>query len=74
MTMPDERTWALVVARLILRSLSDSPGALNAYVLRQHAINVLRHYPDDGMIQLIAQETVWLEWPWHLGLDADESS
>lgn len=63
MTMPDERTWALVVARLILRQLSDAPGALNMYELREHATRVLRHYPDDGMIELIAQESVWLEWP-----------
>lgn len=64
MTMPDERTWALIVARNILLQLSDAPGALNAYQLRVHAMRALRHYPDDGMIQLIAQETEWLMWPY----------
>ena len=63
MTKPDERTWALIVARLILRSLADTPGSLSENALRVHATRVLRRYPDDGMIELIAEKTEWREWP-----------
>ncbi|PZR48473.1 BPSL0761 family protein [Paraburkholderia fungorum] len=61
--MPDERARALVAARCLLLQLSRLPPELDAYGLREQAVRVLRHYPDDGMIQLIARETIWLESP-----------
>ncbi|MCG5077519.1 BPSL0761 family protein [Paraburkholderia tagetis] len=62
-TMPDERTRALIYARSLLLQLSRVPPELDACGLRELAAHVLRHYPDDGMIRLIAAESIWLEWP-----------
>lgn len=65
--MPDERTRALVYARGLLLQLSRLPPELDACGLRELAASVLRHYLDDGMIRLIAAETMWLEWPRRAG-------
>ncbi|WP_322034417.1 BPSL0761 family protein [Burkholderia sp. BCC1970] len=64
MTMPNERTRALINARELLRDISKMTSAANVNALRQRAAAVLRHYPDDGMISLIAAQSAWLEWPW----------
>lgn len=65
MTMPDERTQALISARELLLELSLSRGRVNMRALRERATLVLRHYPDEGMISLIARETSWLSWSKH---------
>jgi hypothetical protein len=67
--MPDERTRALIEARGLLLQLSRLPPELDARGLRELAVRILRHYPDDGMIQLIAEETMWLEGPRRAGRD-----
>lgn len=69
MTMPDERTRALMYARGLLLQLSRLPPELDACGLKELAVRVLMHYPDDGMIRLIAEESSWLEWPQHAGRD-----
>ncbi|MFB9125729.1 BPSL0761 family protein [Paraburkholderia dipogonis] len=61
--MPDERARALIEARRLLLRLSRLSAELDAGELRELAVRILRHYPDDGMIRLIAGETIWLEWP-----------
>lgn len=63
LTMPDERTRALLRARdlMIELSLAESPEQL--LTLRDKAVSVLRHYPDRGEIELIARGGRWLEWP-----------
>lgn len=61
--MPDERTRALIYAGSLLLQLSRLPPELDACGLRELAVLVLRHYPDEGMIRLIAAESIWLEWP-----------
>lgn len=43
--------------------LSRLPPELDAGGLQELAVHVLRHYPDEGMIRLIAGESMWLEWP-----------
>lgn len=63
MTMPDERARALILARELLLELSKPHESVDDKVLRERAVHVLRHYPDVGMIALIAGETSWLEWP-----------
>ena len=60
MTMPDERTRALICARELLLELSLHPERLHARQLRERARHVLRHYPDDGLIASIAKESTWL--------------
>ncbi|MEM5329548.1 BPSL0761 family protein [Paraburkholderia sp. JHI2823] len=64
MTMPDERTRALINARELLSDTSKMTSVVNVKALRQRAAAVLRHYPDDGMLSLIAAQSPWLEWPW----------
>lgn len=64
MTMPDERTRALINARELLSDISKMTSAANVGVLRKRAAAAMRHYPDDGMISLIAAQSSWLEWPW----------
>lgn len=66
MTMPDERAPALIRARELLVTLSQSRGSLDMQELRERAKQVLRHYPDDGMIALIAKRTVGLDLPGRL--------
>lgn len=63
MTMPDERARALIRARELLVELTQLRGTLDAQALRERANDVLRHYPDDGMVALIATETAWLDMP-----------
>jgi hypothetical protein len=63
MTMPDERALAIVRARELLMELSMHPETFDAQALAERANHVLRHYPDEGMIELIASETSWLDWP-----------
>jgi hypothetical protein len=63
MTMPDERTLALILARELLVDLSRANEIVDAQQLRERANHVLRHYPDAGMVELIARESPWLEWP-----------
>ncbi|WP_207002721.1 BPSL0761 family protein [Trinickia mobilis] len=62
MTMPDERTRAMLTARQLLFDLSQMTTIQDVNALRQRANAVLRHYPDDGMIALIANRSLWLEW------------
>ncbi|WP_425020013.1 BPSL0761 family protein [Paraburkholderia caballeronis] len=69
MTLPDERTRALIYARGLLLQLSRLPPELDACGLRELAVHVLRHYPDEGMIRLIAGESIWLEWPQRIERD-----
>jgi hypothetical protein len=55
MTMPDERTRALLAAGEFLTELRDSlktPGVPE--VIREYALRVLRHYPDRREIEIIA--------------------
>jgi len=63
MTMPDERTRALLYARRVLSDLSQMASTTDVDALRQRANDVLRHYPDDGMTELIARDSSWLQWP-----------
>jgi hypothetical protein len=63
MTMPDERTLALIRARELLMELSQHSETFDEHALAERANHVLRHYPDDGMIALIAGETSWLDCP-----------
>jgi hypothetical protein len=63
MTMPDERARALIRARELLVELTQVRGTLDPQVLRERAEDVLRHYPDDGMIVLITRGTAWLDMP-----------
>ncbi|MFM0091777.1 hypothetical protein PQR46_33310 [Paraburkholderia sediminicola] len=60
MTMPDERTRALICARELLLELSLHPEGFDARQLRERAGHVLRHYPDYGLIAMIARESIWL--------------
>ncbi|WP_146153230.1 BPSL0761 family protein [Paraburkholderia fungorum] len=60
MTTPAERTTALMQARDFLLALS-TVKKLDAAALRSRAQSLLRHYPDPGMIGLIADSTEWLE-------------
>lgn len=62
MTMPDERALALIRARELLLDLSRASEVIDAQQLRERANHVLRHYPDAGMVALIARESSWLEW------------
>lgn len=74
MTTPDKRTRALINARELLSDISKMTSAANVNALRQQAAAVLRHYPDDGMISLIAAQSSWLEWPWRdLGVSAQQA-
>ncbi len=61
--MPNERTRALLRARelMIELSLAERPEQLPTF--RDKAVTVLRHYPDRGEIELIAESSGWLEWP-----------
>ncbi|MGF6410054.1 hypothetical protein OKW37_001724 [Paraburkholderia sp. MM5482-R2] len=61
--MPDERALALIRARELLVELSQSRGRIGTQALRERAKHILRHYPDNGMVALIAMETVWLDVP-----------
>ena len=61
MTMPDERTRALICAHELLLELSLHPEIFDATQLHERASHVLRHYPDDGLIALIARESIWLD-------------
>ncbi|CAE6767895.1 hypothetical protein R70006_03805 [Paraburkholderia domus] len=63
MTMPDERTRALICARELLLELSLHPERFDARQLQERAGHVLRHYPDDGLIAMIARESIWLDRP-----------
>ncbi|WP_027198524.1 BPSL0761 family protein [Paraburkholderia sprentiae] len=69
MTTPVERTRALREAGRLLYLLSRLPSELDGLGLRELAVRVLRHYPDDGMVQLIASQTTWLEWRERVGKD-----
>ncbi|MFL9964651.1 hypothetical protein PQR02_27015 [Paraburkholderia sediminicola] len=60
MTMPDERTQALIRARELLLELSLHPEHLDARHLQERASHNLRHYPDEGLIASIAKESIWL--------------
>lgn len=63
MTMPDERARALIRARELLTELAQSREPVVAQAVRERANDVLRHYPDDGMLAAIAKDTIWLDWP-----------
>jgi hypothetical protein len=57
MTMPDERTRALIFAGELLADLSNpakTPGVPDS--VRERARHVLRHYPDQGYIRDIAEQ------------------
>ncbi|WP_371880864.1 BPSL0761 family protein [Caballeronia sp. S22] len=60
MTTPAERKAALLQARDFLLTLS-TVTKFDAATLRSRAQSLLRHYPDPGMIGLIAESTEWLE-------------
>ncbi|WP_374710933.1 BPSL0761 family protein [Paraburkholderia terricola] len=62
--MPDERTRALLRARELMIELSLATSSEQLLVLRDRAESVLRHYPDQGEIELIAKSNRWLEWPY----------
>jgi hypothetical protein len=58
MTTPDERTRALLFAGDLLADLSNplkTPGVPEA--IRKSARHVLRHYPDQGYIIDIAEQS-----------------
>lgn len=68
MTMPDERTRALIAAGeflLTLRVAPDTPAAIRAQV-----IHVLRHYPSESSILMEARKQLGREkdgvQPWLL--------
>lgn len=63
MTLPDERVLALLIARELLLDLSLSSETVDLQSLRERATHALRHYPDAGMVELIARGTIWLDWP-----------
>lgn len=63
MTMPDERTRALINARNLLLDIAVTTSSEDFNAMRQRAITVLRHYPDDGLISLIAEQSSWLQRP-----------
>ncbi|KAK44907.1 hypothetical protein BG58_22315 [Caballeronia jiangsuensis] len=70
MTMPSERAVSLIRAYDLLSSLAALKEPDDVAVLRSKAVSVLRHYPDEGMIEAIAAESKWLqmddaaaEWP-----------
>ncbi|WP_076882798.1 BPSL0761 family protein [Burkholderia pseudomallei] len=63
MTMSDERTRALLNARALLSDISKMTSTPDVDAFRQRADAVLRHYPDDGLIALIARRSSWLRWP-----------
>lgn len=53
MTMPDERTRAVLQTREFLyelKSVSLTPGVPDT--IRQQAITLLRHYPDAGIMAI----------------------
>ena len=57
MTMPEERTLALLFAGELLEDLSNplkTPGVPES--IRESARHVLRHYPDKGYIIDIAEQ------------------
>jgi hypothetical protein len=57
MTMPDERTRALLLAGKLLAELASplkTPGVPDS--IRESARHVLRHYPDKGDIVGIADQ------------------
>jgi len=60
MTTPSERLAALVQTRDFLLALSNFEEC-DAASLRMKAASLLRHYPDVGTIELIAEGTEWLE-------------
>jgi hypothetical protein len=61
MTTATERTTSLIRARELLLALSDLREPVDAAALRASASRLLRHYPDPGTIELIADQTEWLE-------------
>ncbi|MGF6809520.1 hypothetical protein OKW30_004646 [Paraburkholderia sp. Clong3] len=64
MTMPDERTRALLRTRELLIALSQISAVEDMDALRQEAIRLLRHYPDGQIIELIARGSAgWLAAP-----------
>lgn len=65
MTLPDERTRALLNARRLLSDVAQMKSTADVTALREKAVSVLRHYPDDGMVALIARKSSWLDWPCH---------
>ncbi|WP_429361956.1 BPSL0761 family protein [Paraburkholderia sp. MM5496-R1] len=67
MTMRYERTRAPREVRGLLLQLSRLPSELNACGLRELALRVIRQYPDDGTLRLIAEQTMC--WPQRVGRD-----
>ena len=65
MTMPFERTQAVLRARAFLRKLQDAQRTPKVpRAIRQEALALLRHYPDEDDIARIAQlATLWLARP-----------
>ncbi|WP_152976984.1 BPSL0761 family protein [Burkholderia pseudomallei] len=61
MTTPDERTRALLRARELLLDIAHAPATAEVCHLRERAKAVLRHYPDEGLVSLIAKDSLWLE-------------
>ncbi|SAK53788.1 hypothetical protein AWB78_01360 [Caballeronia calidae] len=61
MTTATERAGALIRARELLLALTDLRQPVNVVELRLSAARLLRHYPDAGTVELIAEQTQWLE-------------
>ncbi|MBC8748583.1 BPSL0761 family protein [Paraburkholderia podalyriae] len=64
MTMPVERTVALLRVRGVLIELSRADSLKKLKELRHEAVTVLRHYPSVGDVEIIAKTSCWLEWPY----------
>lgn len=54
MTVPDERTRAVLRARDLLTELATAPHDVKLDVLRERARTLLRHYPDLVHLRLSA--------------------
>ncbi|WP_250481723.1 BPSL0761 family protein [Caballeronia sp. NCTM5] len=63
MTTPDERTNALLGAAKLLKKLAKRRKDVEISTLRSEASRLLRHYPDAGLLFLIARQSTWLAAP-----------
>jgi hypothetical protein len=61
MTMPSERTKAVIETRRFLRTLSDAEDEIMWNQVRSVALQLLRHYPLDADIDVssVALPSVW---------------
>lgn len=63
MTMPDERSQAVLSARKLLNDLAHATGHLTTDAFRRRAHTVLRHFPDEHHIAVsaVALPHIWGE-------------